>query len=282
VTTISEQETVPTRAQEAESAAGGNLEKVRDLLFGGQMRDYDRKFARLEERLAKETTELREDVKKRIAALETYMKAEIASLSDRLRAEQDARGAATKDLGRELRDTAHSSSRRRAAGRGDCPGPRDLREQLHAQHQSSARTSVSVRTTSRPAREKLRSCARTGGSQRWRAVDGDGDAVERRASGLGAPRGVSINVAAVRSTDSASGATESPSKNLQSCARCWSVPNSVSFTPCRRGSTIGGPHAREPCSPTAVELRMPDPHAGGHSPRPSGTPSRIGSAPAPL
>ena len=42
---------------DADGAAGGNLDKVRDLLFGGQMRDYDRKFARLEERLVKETAE---------------------------------------------------------------------------------------------------------------------------------------------------------------------------------------------------------------------------------
>jgi NTP pyrophosphatase (non-canonical NTP hydrolase) len=114
VTTISEQETIQTRVQEAEGAAGGNLDKVRDLLFGGQMRDYDRKFARLEERLVKETTELRDDVKKRLAALEAYMKAEVESLSDRLRAEQDSRAGGAKDLARELRD---------------------VRQQLHAQHQ---------------------------------------------------------------------------------------------------------------------------------------------------
>lgn len=136
MTTISEQETVPARAPDAESAAGGNLEKVRDLLFGGQMRDYDRKFARLEERLAKETTELREDVKKRIAALETYMKGEIASVSDRLRAEQDARGAATKDLARELRDTAQQFEHKTAQlDEVIARGLRDLREQLHAQHE---------------------------------------------------------------------------------------------------------------------------------------------------
>lgn len=134
VTTISEEQ--EARVQEADGSAGGNLEKVRDLLFGGQMRDYDRKFARLEERLAKETNELREDVKKRIAALETFMKAEIASLTDRLRAEQDARGAATKDLARELRDTAQQFEHKTAQlDEVIARGLRDLREQLHAQHQ---------------------------------------------------------------------------------------------------------------------------------------------------
>jgi hypothetical protein len=135
VTTTSDQETVP-RLPEADGAAGGNLDKVRDLLFGGQMRDYDRRFARLEERLAKESAELREEVKRRLAALEAYMKAEVDSLSDRLRSEQDARGAADQDLGRELRDTAQQfeqkvSQLEDAAARGQ----RDLRQQLHAQHQ---------------------------------------------------------------------------------------------------------------------------------------------------
>src|SRR6187551_111575 len=56
VTTSSDQDTLP-RLPETEGVAGGNLDKVRDLLFGGQMRDYDRKFARLEERLVKETAD---------------------------------------------------------------------------------------------------------------------------------------------------------------------------------------------------------------------------------
>ena len=90
MTTSSDQDTLP-RLPEADGAAGGNLDKVRDLLFGGQMRDYDRKFARLEERLVKETADLREEVKRRLSALETYMKAELESQSDRIRAEQEGR-----------------------------------------------------------------------------------------------------------------------------------------------------------------------------------------------
>ena len=90
MTTSSDQDTLP-RLPETEGAAGGNLDKVRDLLFGGQMRDYDRKFARLEESLVKETADLREEVRRRLSALEAYMKAEVESQSDRLRAEQEGR-----------------------------------------------------------------------------------------------------------------------------------------------------------------------------------------------
>ena len=39
--------------------AGGNLDKVRDLLFGAQMRDMEKHFARLEERFQKDLIELR-------------------------------------------------------------------------------------------------------------------------------------------------------------------------------------------------------------------------------
>ena len=138
MTTISEQDVSQTRSQDAETA-GGNLEKVRDLLFGGQMRDYDRKFARLEERLVKETSELRDEVKKRLAVLEAYMKAEVESLSDRLRAEQDARTGATKELTRDLRDRAQALEQQ--TSRLDdsvARTQRDLRQQMHALHQELA------------------------------------------------------------------------------------------------------------------------------------------------
>ena len=135
MTTSSDQDTLP-RLPEADGAAGGNLDKVRDLLFGGQMRDYDRKFARLEERLVKETADLREEVKRRLSALETYMKAELESQSDRIRAEQEGRSAGDKELGRELRDSAQQFDQK-LSQLDDlvARNQRDLRQQLHAQHQ---------------------------------------------------------------------------------------------------------------------------------------------------
>ena len=137
MTTSSEQEPLQTQVPDADGASAvGNLDKVRDLIFGGQMRDYERKFVRLEERLAKETTDLRDEVRKRLAALEAYMKTEVESLSERLRLEQDGRTSADKDLGRELRDTSQQLDQR-ISQLDDfvARGQRDLRQQLHAQHQ---------------------------------------------------------------------------------------------------------------------------------------------------
>jgi DNA repair exonuclease SbcCD ATPase subunit len=139
VTTISDQEAVQMRApgsQDADGVGGGNLEKVRDLLFGGQMRDYDRRFTRLEERLAAETSDLREELRKRLTALEAYMKTEIESLSERLRAEQEVRAGAANDLARELRETSQQFAQR-TTQLDDLVARthRELRQQLHAQYQ---------------------------------------------------------------------------------------------------------------------------------------------------
>ncbi|MBW4571424.1 MAG: hypothetical protein KME31_26440 [Tolypothrix carrinoi HA7290-LM1] len=51
-----------------------SLDKVRDILFGNQMREVERKFARLEERLIKECTNLRDENRKRLDSLESYFK----------------------------------------------------------------------------------------------------------------------------------------------------------------------------------------------------------------
>lgn len=95
---------IDTRAPGDDSA--GNIDKVRDILFGGQMRDYDRRFQRLEERLVQEVGELKDDLRKRLAALEQFMKQEVASLADRITTEHDERTNATKDLSREARESA--------------------------------------------------------------------------------------------------------------------------------------------------------------------------------
>ncbi|GAX40909.1 hypothetical protein NIES4075_18760 [Tolypothrix sp. NIES-4075] len=75
-----------------------NLDKVRDILFGNQMREVERKFARLEERLLKECINLRDDTRKRLDSLESYFKTEIESLAKQINNEQGERGQALKAL----------------------------------------------------------------------------------------------------------------------------------------------------------------------------------------
>jgi hypothetical protein len=92
-------------SQSAEELGGGNIDKVRDILFGGQMRDYERRFNRLDERLLQESADLREDVRKRISALEQFVKQETESLADRIKAEHEEWTDATKELSRESRES---------------------------------------------------------------------------------------------------------------------------------------------------------------------------------
>jgi len=92
--------------------AGGNLDKVRDLLFGTQMRDMEKHFARLEERLQKDLTELKEETRGRFESLEVFLRKEIESLTDQLKAEQEARQQAALTLTQELTETAKAFDQR--------------------------------------------------------------------------------------------------------------------------------------------------------------------------
>ena len=86
--------------------ASGNLDKIRDILFGAQARDYERKFATLEEQLLKESADLRNDLKRRFDSLELYMKKEVEAVTERVKTEQTGRVDSLKELSCELRDLA--------------------------------------------------------------------------------------------------------------------------------------------------------------------------------
>ncbi|PZD73917.1 hypothetical protein C1752_01601 [Acaryochloris thomasi RCC1774] len=62
-----------------------NLEKIREILFGSQVRTHDQRFARLEERLEQECNTLRSDVNRRLDALESYIQQEVGSLSEQIK-----------------------------------------------------------------------------------------------------------------------------------------------------------------------------------------------------
>ena len=67
-----------------------SLDKVRDILFGHQMREVDRRFARLEERILKETRDLKDDLKRRLDALEAYTNKEADELATKRADYEDA------------------------------------------------------------------------------------------------------------------------------------------------------------------------------------------------
>ncbi len=82
----------------APNPTGDSLEKVRDILFGTQQRDNDRRFGQLEERLTADLQAMRDDARKRLETLEQYAKAEIAGVVERLKTEQQRATQSIKDL----------------------------------------------------------------------------------------------------------------------------------------------------------------------------------------
>lgn len=87
-----------------EAMGSGNVEKIRDILFGSKIRDYDSRFARLEESLLAQTSDIRESTNRRLEALETYVKHEFEAAQARLKTERDEREEGSRQLAREVRE----------------------------------------------------------------------------------------------------------------------------------------------------------------------------------
>ncbi len=120
-----------------DTANMGNLNRVRDILFGAEMREYEKKFSRLEERLLKVSIELKDEIRKSLDSLENYVKKEVESLLEQVKTEQSERTSATDDLTRELRDTNKSLEKKlHQVDEMATKNHRDLRQQLLDQSKS--------------------------------------------------------------------------------------------------------------------------------------------------
>jgi hypothetical protein len=95
-----------------DEATGGNVDKIRDILFGNQMRDYDRKFSNLEDRLLKEVSRAREESGKRLEALENFIKKELETISERQKNEESERKSSIKALNNELDKAAKDQDKK--------------------------------------------------------------------------------------------------------------------------------------------------------------------------
>ncbi|WP_414624145.1 hypothetical protein [Calothrix sp. CCY 0018] len=127
----------PIEYNNPEIHENNSLSKVRDILVGSQMRELDKKFSRLEERLVKECTDLRDETRKRLDTLENYIKEEADSLSSRAKNEQVKRDEAVKAINEEQRKLAESLEKK--MGELDEQADktqRELRQQIFSQSQS--------------------------------------------------------------------------------------------------------------------------------------------------
>jgi hypothetical protein len=85
------------------ASAGGEatdqkMEQIRELMFGGLARDFDRRLKELAERLELETARIARDLEGRLAALEARLDPQIEKLQAQLRQETAARTAGLDDV----------------------------------------------------------------------------------------------------------------------------------------------------------------------------------------
>lgn len=114
-----------------------SLDKVREILFGGQMRELEKKITRLEERLLKECNSLRNETKKRLDYLENYIKNEIEAVNDQVKSEQSKREEAITTLSEEQKNINNSLERKLSQfDEQTATKTRELREQILNQSQS--------------------------------------------------------------------------------------------------------------------------------------------------
>lgn len=117
-----------------QAGTAGNVDKIREIIFGGQMRDYERRFSVLEERLLKENSDLRLELGRRLDALEAFVKKENELLLGRVKAEQQDRAEAVKELTQEVRTTVKAIEKKIGSlDEQTAAGHRELRQLLLAQ-----------------------------------------------------------------------------------------------------------------------------------------------------
>ncbi len=89
---------VEKKRDNSDTGGDRNVEQIRDILFGGQMRDYERRFLEITQRLEQESQRLRTDLDKRLTALEKRVDEQNDKLAKQLRQEVSDRGKAVDDL----------------------------------------------------------------------------------------------------------------------------------------------------------------------------------------
>ena len=95
--------------------AGGEVvgvDKIRDLLFGNQMQDYDRRFSKLEERFLQRFKDTESETARNLSAYDSNSKKQVESLASQLREEKDLRADGDKEIERSLREQTQSLEKR--------------------------------------------------------------------------------------------------------------------------------------------------------------------------
>ena len=79
-------------------ASDNKMDQIRELMFGGVVRDFDRRIKEVGDRMESEFSRLSADYEKRVAALEARLDPQIEKLNAQLRQETAARTSALDDV----------------------------------------------------------------------------------------------------------------------------------------------------------------------------------------
>lgn len=80
-----------------------NVDKIRDILFGSQMREVEKRFNSLEKNLASDLDKLRNENALQIESLKTFIESEIEILGSKLAGEESARIENVDELDNQLK-----------------------------------------------------------------------------------------------------------------------------------------------------------------------------------
>jgi DNA repair exonuclease SbcCD ATPase subunit len=86
----------------AVDAGDGHIDKIRDIIFGRQMEDYEERFNRLEHRITSQIDALRKEIDDKLMAMNTLVEKYNDTLSERLKDETSSRGQESKTLSKAI------------------------------------------------------------------------------------------------------------------------------------------------------------------------------------
>lgn len=133
----------------------GNLEKVRDILFGQQSREIERRLTHSEERLRSDLEGMEREGTERIAALEGFFKQELQALKERLTTESNDRLELAERMVSQLQtDRTDAERKLKAQNEASQASLAELREALLEQGKRFAAELKSSRETAQAALER--------------------------------------------------------------------------------------------------------------------------------
>ena len=90
---------------EPEPMGAESIDKVREIIFGAQLKEYEKKFHKLEELIQKEIKNMRSETKKNLDFLEEFIQKETSSLKQSLKTEISNREESENDLDQKVNET---------------------------------------------------------------------------------------------------------------------------------------------------------------------------------